>query len=183
MALRQPYQGQRAGRKPDHWLPTREWLEAGGPPGCKAFIAKDREADDVMAGLAYHRDAVILTKDKDLRMVVGWHLNWDTWDMVRVQDYRHTVGDKDYGLYWFFTQMLIGDTADHIPNVVRGFGPAKAKALLSSGAPLLDFRAVVAQYKKCHPTMWAPYFCEAAGMLWMRTGREARADEWHTELR
>ena len=86
------------------------------------------EADDAM-GIAQtqareaREETIIVTIDKDLDMIPGWHYNW-------------SKNNKDNGTYFmkdpeglqrFYAQILTGDTADNIPGIFRHMG-IKCKA-------------------------------------------------------
>lgn len=139
IARGKPYQGQRAGsRRPKNWEGLRTMLE-------NSFLDRritvettyTAEADDLFGFYAYNDpdNIVILTQDKDMRMLPGTHLDWVT-NRVHVVEhglatvrqehimYNRTVvdsvfNDKQYGPKWFWLQMLHGDTADNIPGLPK----------------------------------------------------------------
>lgn len=101
------------------------------------------EADDIM-GILGSRPAlkdgsipVIVTVDKDLRQVPGWHYNPDKEDFpVRV-----TREEADF---YFHQQWLTGDATDNFPGLWK-WGPAKAqKWLAQAGEQGLTFRVAEA---------------------------------------
>jgi hypothetical protein len=132
-----PYQGQRAGsRRPKNWQGLRDLLDTGFP-GVEIETTYTAEADDLFGFYAYNDpdNTVILTQDKDMRMLPGTHLDWVT-NRVHVVEhglatvrqehimYNRTVvdsvfNDKQYGHKWFWLQMLHGDTADNIPGLPK----------------------------------------------------------------
>jgi len=119
-AVTVPYKGNRKGtEKPVHYHLLREYL-------CSAWgatINEGIEADDMLAIRATELgdDSIIVTLDKDLNQVVGWHYNF-------VKKNKYYV-EKDEGLLNFYKQFLTGDTVDNIIGV-RGIGEAKADKLL-----------------------------------------------------
>lgn len=119
-AVTVPYKGNRKGtEKPVHYHLLREYL-------CSAWgatINEGIEADDMLAIRATELgdDSIIVTLDKDLNQVVGWHYNF-------VKKNKYYV-EKDEGLLNFYKQFLTGDTVDNIVGV-RGIGEAKADKLL-----------------------------------------------------
>lgn len=144
LAIQRPYQGNRAGKaKPRMLEPIRYWMakELG------ARLCTLWEADDGMA-MAQHADpdnTIIVSKDKDLRMVPGLHMDWDTgtitdtgsdpfgWiELLRSE----TTGGKPKtkltgrGYKFFFAQLLMGDTADSITGLPKWIDPDTGKAQL-----------------------------------------------------
>jgi len=118
-AVTVPYKGNRKGsEKPKHYKLLREYLELSWG----AQIINGMEADDMLAIRATERDdTVIVTLDKDLDQVEGWHYNF-------VKKIKYFV-TKDEGLLNFYCQFLTGDSVDNIKGV-HGIGPKKALKLL-----------------------------------------------------
>lgn len=174
-AIRKPYQGNRkSGHKPHNTDALRKWM-ADGQLDYPVKVWLDREADDGICYMAHNlTDHWIATRDKDLRMIPGGHLNWETGEMTRFErgTYDHQAWGKQFGLKWFWLQMLQGDTADNIPNVARLFGPAKAeKALADTVSTIEAFDIVADLYLQYHGDAWAEAFASQAAMLWMRTDK------------
>lgn len=163
-AIQKPYQGNREDKpKPRLLHVMRQWLSQRYPGTLHEFC----EADDGMSSSQYAAIAagnvdlsIIASKDKDLRMVPGWHVNWDTGELVFVDpavpfgwvelvERKSALGQvtkqlNGYGQKWFWAQMLIGDGADNIAglpkitgqymNSIQPTAPVtKAKELLESG--------------------------------------------------
>jgi len=205
VATVKPYQGQRSGTKPKAWGYLREFLTTG----THAFRPKTwstREADDGFGLVTTHNItkglpmAVTATKDKDMRMLPGIHMDWDTGHLVTIEPgcYEY-VDDRTgllYGHKWFWQQMLQGDTADNIPGLPRldgkPVGPKRAEKLL---APCLGndsaYIYVSTSYQLEYADEWADRFVEQAVLLWMRTDAPASVgdfmqvvpDIYHPELR
>jgi len=80
-------------------------------------------------------EPVIVSIDKDLDMIPGWHYNFVKKSLYYVDDYEAHK--------FFFMQMLMGDAADNIKGLHR-VGPVKAKKLIESatvsGSPELDIQ-------------------------------------------
>jgi hypothetical protein len=114
------YQGKRSGNKPRNWQVMRELIEHD----TRSIVTDTLEADDL-----FHVNSVrlgfdnvaILTQDKDMRMVPGWHLNWESHALVHVRPdtWAFEVDGKVFGRKWFWLQMLQGDTADNVPGLTR----------------------------------------------------------------
>lgn len=191
IAQLRPYQGQRnASRKPENWQVLRDYMEGGfaGP----YEVWRDREADDGMTTRAYTetlegRSPVIYTRDKDLRMSVGAHLNWMNHKLPLV-----FVGENDYevigptgeqfGPAWFWTQMLIGDQADHIQGVPK-IGPAKAAVILEGVTSNEEAASrVLAAYRRHFGDDAYDAFVETSCLLWMRRGTNAGLLDWEESV-
>lgn len=179
VSVTKPYQGQRKGHRPPNWQYLRDYIGEGHAGAVKLWF--DREADDGMGFCSTLPNRVIVTKDKDHRMLPGLHLNWDLYEMTEVPQgcYDHTAWGKQYGLRWFWMQMLHGDSADNIPNIKRGFGEVSAhKALLATDNHIGAFDIVSQLYRIHHPDTWAARFAEQATLLWIRRGKHAELCEW-----
>lgn len=184
IAKETPYQGQRTGRKPKNWAVVRQFLEGYNGNMFKVKVWRTREADDGAAHccevLSGGNDACA-SRDKDWRMFAAIHCDWLTYELTVVAPGTfHVVGTNglDYGHYFFWYQMLAGDTADHIPGI-RGTGEAKAHELLAGCTSNADaFARVVAWYRAKRPRDWQDYFVEQAALLWMRTGRLAEIHDF-----
>lgn len=174
------YQGKRdASRKPRNWQFMRELIERDP----RAVVTDTLEADDL-----FHINSVrlgdenvaLLTQDKDMRMVPGWHLNWDTHALVRVKPdtWSLEVDGKVFGRKWFWLQMLHGDTADNIPGLpkyragdkLKLCGEVTAAKLLADCTHEYAAACVVANlYQGFYPPHeWATAMLEQACLLWMR---------------
>ena len=130
-AIQQEYQAVRkTSERPEHLDALRHHL--GTKP--ESVVHLEQEADDGMAQANYSSMgpdgswqksnlSVIVSKDKDLRMVPGLHWDWDN-------ECVHCVGDpfgtlywygegkskklRGWGTKWFWAQCLMGDTVDNI---------------------------------------------------------------------
>jgi hypothetical protein len=161
LAIIKEYQGNRVDKpKPRYLGIMREWLVKRYPGTLHQFC----EADDGMSSAQYAAIArgdrnlsIIASKDKDLNMVPGLHVDWtngqitDTWNgendfgEVKLVDTNSGKKLKGYGHKFFWAQMLIGDTADNISGlpavpgyVMNAIKPTqaitKAKAILEDEA-------------------------------------------------
>lgn len=136
IALQKEYQANRKDKiKPKFLNLMREWMhkERG------AILHMECEADDGMSMAQYEALAngtpelsVIATKDKDLCMVPGLQLNWDTGEMtdtgdndfgwitlIEMDNKSKTKKLKGRGWKFFWAQMLTGDTADNIQGIPK----------------------------------------------------------------
>lgn len=190
-----PYQGQRASsRRPDNWRGLRDYMDSSEFP-FRVQSTATAEADDLFAWWAYTvpDDVVIMTQDKDMRMLPGLHLDWVTnrvhrvehrvvetdrplYQRIRVED--SVFNDKQYGVKWFWLQMLHGDTADNIPGLpkyktvdakgnpaLKPVGEVTANKLLTGERPDI---VVAGLYRGYYEERWAVELLEQAILLWMR---------------
>lgn len=105
--------------KPYYYQDIRDYM-------CKrygAVVVDGEEADDAIGIRATELgdDAVIVTTDKDLDTIPGWHYNW-----VKGELYHVDERTADRNLY---LQILTGDSTDNILGV-EGCGPVGAEKIL-----------------------------------------------------
>lgn len=127
-ALLKPYQGNRVDKaKPRYLHMMREFLVQRFP----GTLHQNCEADDGMSSAQYkaikegNRNlSIIASKDKDLSMVPGLHLDWDTGNIRGTEtDFGYIEYNDDkkkvqgLGQKFFWAQMLMGDTADNIQGL------------------------------------------------------------------
>ena len=172
IATLRPYKGTRKGAKPFHFDNITAYLLAN----YNCDIAFGIEADDRMAQLQSD-DTIICSRDKDLRMVPGWHYGWECGlqpsfgpELVDAKGWLKLdrKGDvKGAGLKFFFYQMLVGDTVDNIPGCAK-IGPKKAMALLEPFTTKREYELVViGAYKKAYGDEWKAILEEQSKLLWM----------------
>jgi len=123
IATEQAYKGNRKdARKPVHYDSLREYLVSKW-----GFTVIDgQEADDAMGIKAYdlpEDSSCIMTIDKDLDMIRGWHYNF-------VKEDLYYVTEKE-AIKNFYIQILTGDRVDNIPGI-KGIGPVKANKILEN---------------------------------------------------
>lgn len=94
----------------------------------KAEVTDGYEADDALGVLQTQHglNSTICSVDKDLLQIPGHHYNF-------VKKLHQQVSWAD-GMKAFYTQTLVGDTADNVFGV-RGIGPVKAKKILDECSP------------------------------------------------
>ena len=155
IAKTQPYKGNRTQAKPKHYELIREYLVKAW--GCK--VIEGEEADDAIGIKAYEfadkEDFVIMSIDKDLDMIEGWHYNF-------TKDNKYFV-DSFTAIQNFYKQLLTGDKVDNIPGL-KGIGPAKAaKILKDCNTEAEMFKAVLEAYDNN-----IEYLTEMGKLLWIR---------------
>ena len=120
IAKAKPYKGNRTQAKPVHYDAIRSYLETVKG----AEVVCGQEADDAL-GIAQTKaepeSTVIVTIDKDLDQIAGWHFNF-------VKDTKYYLSPEEADRV-FYTQILTGDSTDNIPGI-PGIGPKKAEKLL-----------------------------------------------------
>ena len=129
IAIQREYQACRKGKdKPKHLHTIKSWME--NKRGAVSHV--NQEADDALCQA--NHDAiksgspelsVLVSKDKDLTMCSGWHLDWDTGELELVDGYGYLALDESgstkkivgKGRAYFWAQMLTGDAADSIQGL------------------------------------------------------------------
>lgn len=127
IAVTAVYKGNRTAPKPDHLQALREHMikEWG------ALVSEGQEADDdvATAGTELGDEGIMVSLDKDIDQVSGWHYNF-----VKKQGYYVSKAEALFKLYH---QILTGDTADNIIGL-KGVGPVKASKILDESTDEYD---------------------------------------------
>jgi len=134
-ALLKEYQANRKNKvKPKFLNVIREWMHKERD----AILHMNCEADDGMAIEQYKalsegngNLSIIASKDKDLCMIPGLQLDWDTGvisdtendfgyiELIQMDNKSKTKKVKGRGWKFFWAQMLMGDTADNIQGLPK----------------------------------------------------------------
>lgn len=133
--------------KPYHYLGLREFL--GTKANCVS--SEGAEADDYLGPAAKdvrkvlpNSVPIIVSLDKDLDMIPGWHYNF-----VKETLYHQSEMEA---VRFFFLQMLMGDNADNI-KALHKVGPVKANKILDSTIGVMpvftDQVQIDAWYNEC----------------------------------
>jgi len=114
--------GRKNAHKPVHYKALRNYATKN----LGAVICDNMEADDMLNIRANELSAqdkewVIVTVDKDLKQVPGWHYDWRKKTLFNV--------DVIEARTCLYTQVLTGDSVDSIPGCPK-IGPAKAAKAL-----------------------------------------------------
>lgn len=106
------------------------------------------EADDILAirQTELKDESIIISIDKDMRQVPGWHYSWE----LKRKEVVSRVAERVYvtpeeGLRHFYTQLIIGDNADGIPGC-PGKGKKAATILENLHSEQEMFEAVRSMY-------------------------------------
>lgn len=168
MAQLQPYKGNRdVTHKPKYYREIGEYLRNVW----KAETIHGREADDALGCAQWEAEpdtTVIVSIDKDLDMIPGYHYNW------RKKEFYH-VGDAEAERFFWF-QVLTGDRTDNIPGL-KGVGPVKANKILDGcdGTWPGYAQAVLFAYEAAGQG-WDEMY-ENASLLWIQREHDVNWDD------
>lgn len=103
------YKANRPDRKPHWFKQMKDYLI----DQYHAEVTYGQEADDAMAIAQYQafEDTMIVTIDKDLKMVPGRHCNLESLEMFEVTPIE--------GLRFFYKQIITGDSTDNIKGLYK----------------------------------------------------------------
>lgn len=160
IATLQPYKGNRDNAsRPEHY----EAIKAYCIKRHEAVLIHGQEADDAVAiaqTLENQGTSVIVSIDKDLMMVEGYHYN-------PMKDKLSKV-TKIEGMRWFYEQLLQGDSTDNIPGI-KGIGKVTAKKMLEYCTSVEQMEEIVyEQYKLYYDHKALTYMIEVGQLLHMR---------------
>ncbi len=155
-----PYKGNRdPSHKPKYYRDLKDYLA----DFWNAEVISGREADDAIGcaqWAAKNRDTVIVTIDKDLNQIPGYHYNWRKNEFFDV-----SVAEANRFFWW---QMLDGDKTDNIPGI-RGLGTVRIGKLFGDVYDVPTLRTIVQeQYKQQYGEDWERAYHEVAELLWMQ---------------
>lgn len=150
----------KSSHKPTHYQEIRDYLIVHKD----ASVAVGIEADDAMA-ITYNllhnppeTNCFMCSIDKDFMTIPGNHYNWKR-DLTTVQD-------EDSAQRFFWTQMLMGDSADNIKGVPK-IGEKRAAKILD-GLPIdLLPDAVMKEYQSFYGNTWEEEFAKSYEMLYI----------------
>ena len=165
-----PYKGNRdPTHKPKYYRDIKDYLI----DFWDAQVIEGREADDAMGCAQYARwktgneDTVIVTIDKDLDNIPGYHYNW------RKQELYYTDIETSDRLFWL--QVLTGDRTDNIQGIHR-VGPKAAEKILQDCSGWMDYYdAALRAYENAGLEYWG--FYENASLLWIQREPDKNFDD------
>ena len=118
-------------------------------------------------------DVVCCSRDKDLRMVPGWHYSWAVGNSPERPIY---MVSENVGNINFYSQLLTGDPTDNIPGL---FGVGKNSALLRNmecfETNYERYKYVLSEYTKRFGSYASLFLEENARLLHMCKGK---ANDW-----
>lgn len=119
------YKANRKDQEPPKWLQEcKEFLITEW----KAKMVEYLEADDLL-GINQTQNSIIVSLDKDLRMIPGEHYSWEISTAKWTKQAEFSTVTLFGGLQTFYKQLIIGDTTDNIFGI-SGLGPVKARKLI-----------------------------------------------------
>lgn len=191
------YQAQRkSGRRPKNWAYLREWMSEYRGAEYRPKMWTSREADDGISYMAYltKGESGIGSGDKDMRMLPGYHVDWNTYELTHVPFGAYDVvgtNGLQYGHKWFWLQMLQGDSADNIPGLPRyvdinnkeqKIGDVTAHRFLAGTKDNTEaYQTVLSLYRSYYPEA-EERIAEQALLLWLRTDALAAVDNVYNIL-
>lgn len=157
-------QNRKGTRKPLAYSAVLEKIEADYP----SFKHDGLEADDVM-GIFATRDSntIICSMDKDMKTIPCTLFDGKTVKKI----------DKATADYWFFYQVLVGDTADGYPGL-PGTGPVKAAQILDTPDKDNMPRTAGEQWSRVRDAYIKKGLTEADAIKQARLARILRNSDW-----
>lgn len=165
VAVTKPYKGNRdATHKPVYYKEAGDYLVNHW----NAVTIDGYEADDAIgwASTDLGSKCIIVSTDKDLDQLPGWHYNW-----VKGEGYSVTRKMADW---MFYTQLLTGDPVDNVPGI-SGVGIKTAQQILEGSKNSRDLcERVWAVYKDRYksPEAAKVYLMEQATLLYIQKKKD-----------
>lgn len=179
LATLAPYKGNRKQPRPHHYENLRNYLLFR----YNAQVIDGMEADDMLAirQTQLGDKSVIVTRDKDLRMVKGWHYGYAVGKQpekplqyIDKLGYLH-LSEKDKltggGLRWFYAQCIMGDRTDNYFGIPRKGDVAAYQILEHCENEEQLYEATLEAYQSYYNDEEEAYdsFLENARLAWMVT--------------
>lgn len=128
-----------------------------------SLIYEDLEADDIVSFLQDPDNTYIISKDKDLKQVPGWHYNFSTNNISEITN--------EMAIYNLCYQLIVGDTTDAIVGL-KGKGEKFAIDFLSKLSPKQYINETLKLYQKEFGLFkGTDYFTEVWMLVKMRENR------------
>lgn len=154
--------------RPTHYKAIRDYLITKH----EAYVVNGEEADDAIGREAYTRAIdkyVIVSNDKDLDQLSGWHYDWTKENLYFVDD--------ETAIKMFYKQMLAGDATDNVKGPVSWAKAVEAIDKLGSPAECaLETREI---YKKKYGDSWGEMADEIGELVWIRRGAKPADAKLH----
>lgn len=131
-----------------------------------SLILDGLEADDIVSFLQDKDNTYIVSVDKDLKQIPGYHYNFETNTIEEVTELD--------ALKFLCKQLIMGDTTDNIQGI-PGIGPKKAEEFINNPNfnPRFCFQQILNEYqlKIGSMTKGLEAFCENFMLIKMKTDR------------
>lgn len=160
VATIKPYKGNRdVTHKPKYYKEIKDYLIDRWAAIPVTAIETD-DAIGIEQWLRTDKYSVIVSIDKDMDMIPGWHYNWKRGEL-----YYQPLEEANLFLFY---QMLTGDTVDNIQGIY-GLGPKKSgKILDDNGRDLDKVRTAVQKiYQDTYGEEWERYYQEIGRLLYI----------------
>lgn len=197
IAKTRPYKGNRdRASRPVHYEAIRNYLEKfhgavtvdtieADDALCMEQLAHFSETYDwsqkhVQKVLLDNQETIIVSLDKDLDMVPGWHYNFVNNDIYWADPFGKLwwedkgTAAKPYkklrgtGLKWFYAQLIMGDATDNIQGIPKK-GPRAAYDVLVDCTDEREMYLIVRDlYQKAYGTAFLEVLWEMGNLLWLR---------------
>jgi len=138
----------------------------------RTYTAPRLEADDLMGIMGTNgriENPVLVTRDKDLRQIPGWHLN------PYAEDFPVYVSRREADLN-FCAQWLQGDAVDGFPGI-KGVGPKRARKIIG------DPDSLRIAYQRCTEAYEESGKSRDQCLAQARCARILRACDWDPDAR
>lgn len=165
IATMQQYKGTRdPNHKPKYYKEVKEYLKGAW----NAHVVDGIEADDAIGIHQWKypdKTTVIVSNDKDMKMIPGNHWNWVTGEET-------TISLNEANLH-FYRQMLEGDRVDNIPGI-KGVGPKTVDKLFEElDRDLGKVKAKVEEYyRKQYGDQWDLAYDEVGTLLFIQREKD-----------
>lgn len=161
IATIKPYKGNREKvGKPKYYRELKDYLI----DRWHAWPCNGQEADDAIGIEQFDNPdkyTVIVSTDKDMDQIPGWHFNW-----VKNDLYYQPITEANLFFFW---QMMVGDTVDNIPGINK-VGPKTANKIIEEEGGKLENvrRAVQDLYQRQYGDKWREAYEEVGTLLYIR---------------
>lgn len=143
--------------RPKHYKAIKEYLITKWA----ATLVNGEEADDAIGRQAYSREIdsyVIISNDKDLNQLSGYHYDW-------TKDFLYYVNEEE-SLKFYYKQLLSGDATDNIKGAVS---VARANELIDPLQSPHDCAVVAKEvYEKKYGDSWGELIDATSELVWIR---------------
>lgn len=177
IAVTKVYKGHRKNEKPLHYTNITAYIL----DNYEHIVGNGLEADDEMCiyQTKSNEPTVICSRDKDLRICPGLHYTWEHGKQSEVEVFEvdrfgfiellreSTPKIFGGGLSFFYSQLITGDTADHIPGLPKGGAVLAYKTLSECATERELYDKVSELYRERIGEDWREYLREQANLLWM----------------